>query len=101
MEKIILIISIVGGIITIGTVIFYTGYNFRILSSLNKTSDELSVWKTGLIEILDKRYIRNDIFEEVMSRIRERGEKIESQLIEIHRILEEKRVLKRRDDNGD
>jgi len=71
MERFSLALSIVLGIISISTIIFYIGYNFRTLESLRKTAHELSNWKQGLFDLMDVRYIRKDMFDEKMDRIEE------------------------------
>lgn len=69
MERLALTLSVALGIISIATIVFYAGYNFRTLQALRKTAHELSNWKQGLFDLLDLRYIRKDLFEEKMDRI--------------------------------
>lgn len=69
MERLALTLSVALGIVSIATIVFYAGYNFRTLQALRKTAHELSNWKQGLFDLLDLRYIRKDLFEEKMDRI--------------------------------
>jgi hypothetical protein len=82
-ERIALIISMLLGIISVATVVFYAGYNFKTLQGLRKTMHELNVWRQDLMVILDTRYVRADVFGIKLDRIDE-------QVTDIHKILEQR-----------
>lgn len=87
MEKLSLAISVALGVISIATIVFYAGYNFRTLQVLRKTIHELNNWKQGLMDLLDNKYVRNDLFELKLNNIQDK-------VTEIYEMLDKRKTLR-------
>ena len=74
------IISVVVGLVSLSTIIFYAGYNFRTVGMLRKTVHELNAWKQNLLNDLEVRFVRKDIFEEKLTNIDEKLDEIKNNM---------------------